>query len=45
MTRARVLLADDHRIVCEGLKSLLANDFEIVGMVEDGLALVAADAG
>ena len=42
MTRARVLLADDHRIVCEGLKSLLAIDFEIVGMVEDGLALVAA---
>jgi len=38
----RVLLADDHRVVSEGLKRLLADDFELVGMVEDGRALVAA---
>jgi len=37
-----VLLADDHRIVAEGLKSLLANDFELVGIVEDGRSLIAA---
>jgi DNA-binding NarL/FixJ family response regulator len=37
-----VLLADDHRLVAEGLKSLLANEFELVGVVEDGRALVAA---
>jgi DNA-binding NarL/FixJ family response regulator len=37
-----VLLADDHRMVSEGLKHLLADDFELVGMVEDGRALVAA---
>ena len=42
MNRPRVLLADDHRVVSEGLKRLLAEDFELVGMVEDGLALVAA---
>ena len=42
MSRPRVLLADDHRIVSEGLKSLLDEDFELVGMVEDGRALVAA---
>ncbi len=42
MTRARVLLADDHRIVAEGLKSLLSAEFELVGVVEDGRALVAA---
>ena len=42
MSRPRVLLADDHRIVSEGLKGLLADDFELVGMVEDGRALVAA---
>jgi DNA-binding NarL/FixJ family response regulator len=42
MSRPRVLLADDHRIVSEGLKGLLAEDFELVGMVEDGRALVAA---
>lgn len=42
MTRARVLLADDHRMVTEGLKNLLADDFELVGAVEDGRALLAA---
>lgn len=42
MSRPRVLLADDHRIVSEGLKSLLTDDFELVGTVEDGHALVAA---
>jgi DNA-binding NarL/FixJ family response regulator len=42
MSRARVLLADDHRMVTEGLKSLLADDFELVGIVEDGRALLAA---
>jgi DNA-binding NarL/FixJ family response regulator len=42
MNRPRVLLADDHRMVMEGLKSLLADDFEVVGAVEDGHALLAA---
>jgi DNA-binding NarL/FixJ family response regulator len=41
VSRPRVLLADDHRVVSEGLKRLLADDFELVGMVEDGRALVA----
>ena len=42
MNRARVLLADDHRVVGEGLKRILADDFDLVGVVEDGRALVAA---
>jgi DNA-binding NarL/FixJ family response regulator len=42
VSRARVLLADDHRVVSEGLKRVLADDFELVGVVEDGRALVAA---
>src|SRR5262245_29960329 len=42
MSRPRVLLADDHRMVAEGLKSLLADDFDLVGVVENGHALVAA---
>jgi DNA-binding NarL/FixJ family response regulator len=42
VSRPRVLLADDHRVVSEGLKHLLADDFDLVGMVEDGRALVAA---
>jgi DNA-binding NarL/FixJ family response regulator len=41
-SKPRVLLADDHRIVAEGLKGLLAEEFELVGMVEDGRALVKA---
>jgi DNA-binding NarL/FixJ family response regulator len=40
MRRARVLLADDHRIVAEGLSSLLTAEFELAGVVEDGRALV-----
>jgi DNA-binding NarL/FixJ family response regulator len=42
--RVRVLLADDHRLVAEGLKSLLASEFDLVGLVEDGRALVEAAA-
>ena len=42
MSKARVLLADDHKIVLEGLKSLLEPEFELVGSVTDGRALVAA---
>jgi DNA-binding NarL/FixJ family response regulator len=38
----RVLLADDHAIVLEGLRRVLEPDFEIVGEVVDGRALVAA---
>ena len=38
--KPRVLLADDHRMVAEGLKSLLVEEFELVGIVEDGRALV-----
>ena len=42
MRRPRVLLADDHKIVAEGLRSILEPEFEIVGTVEDGRALVEA---
>jgi DNA-binding NarL/FixJ family response regulator len=40
MKKPRVLLADDHKIVLEGLEGLLGDEFEIVGSVEDGRALV-----
>lgn len=42
MKRPRILLADDHRIVAEGLRSLIEPEFELVGIVEDGRALVEA---
>ena len=40
--RPKVLLADDHRMVAEGLKSLFSAEFELVGVVEDGRALIEA---
>jgi DNA-binding NarL/FixJ family response regulator len=42
MSKARILLADDHRIVIEGLKKLLDPEYDVVGAVEDGRALIAA---
>jgi DNA-binding NarL/FixJ family response regulator len=40
MDKTTVLLADDHKIVLEGLKGLLADEFDVVGTVEDGRSLV-----
>ena len=42
MRRTRVLLADDHTIVAEGLKSLLQEHYDLVGTVTDGYQLVEA---
>ena len=42
MTRPRVLLADDHTMFSQGLQSLLEDDFDLVGAVADGEALVEA---
>jgi DNA-binding NarL/FixJ family response regulator len=41
MTRPRVLLADDHALMLDGLVRLLADDFDIVGTAENGRALIA----
>lgn len=40
MTRPRVLLADDHRIVAAGLQALLADAYELVGLAQDGRSLL-----
>jgi len=37
-----IVLADDHRMVAESLKSLLEPQFDVVSIVEDGEALVIA---
>jgi DNA-binding NarL/FixJ family response regulator len=42
MKRPRVLLADDHALVIEGLRHLLEGEVDLVGTVEDGRALLAA---
>jgi len=40
MSKTTVLLADDHKIVLEGLKGLLEDEYEIVGAVGDGRELL-----
>lgn len=40
MTRARILLADDHTLFLEALTNVLALDFDVVGQVKDGRALL-----
>jgi DNA-binding NarL/FixJ family response regulator len=42
MSKARILLADDHLIVLEGEKTVLAERYEIVGAVSDGRGLLEA---
>lgn len=42
MPRTRVLLADDHAVVAQGLEALLKNTFELVGIVYDGRSLLDA---
>ena len=42
MTRARVVLADDHSLVLEGIRKLLDKNVDLVGVVGDGRALVKA---
>jgi DNA-binding NarL/FixJ family response regulator len=40
--RHRLLLADDHTLLLEGIRLLLEPEFELVGSVEDGQSLLAA---
>jgi len=40
--KTKVLLAEDHTVVAEGLQALLKDSFELVGVVHDGRALLEA---
>jgi DNA-binding NarL/FixJ family response regulator len=42
MSRKRILLADDHSEMLDEVRALLDQDYEIVGAVQDGKALVTA---
>jgi len=42
MTRTRVLIADDHAILLDAFKRLLEPEYDVVGTVTDGQALVQA---
>lgn len=40
MPRSKILLADDHSLVLQGIRNLLENQHDIVGSVSDGASLV-----
>ncbi len=42
MSRPKILVADDHRILAEGLRGLLEPEYDLVEIVEDGRALLEA---
>jgi len=42
MKRSRILLADDHMLILEGLRKILEPRHEVVGAVSDGRSLVDA---
>jgi DNA-binding NarL/FixJ family response regulator len=42
INRSRILIADDHNLVAELCKRLLETEFDVVGVVGDGRALVRA---
>jgi DNA-binding NarL/FixJ family response regulator len=42
LSRSRILLADDHKLLLEAFKNLLEPEFEIVGTCSDGREVLAA---
>ena len=40
MTRPKILIADDHKMFAQGLAGLLEDEFDLVGIVENGQALL-----
>jgi DNA-binding NarL/FixJ family response regulator len=40
MKRTSILLADDHSMICAALQKLLEPEYEVIGCVGDGRALV-----
>jgi DNA-binding NarL/FixJ family response regulator len=40
--KVTVILADDHKIILEGLKNLLEEEFEVLGQAEDGRQLLSS---
>lgn len=42
MTRARIVVADDHPLTLEGVRAVLERNHEVVGTVTDGRALIEA---
>ena len=42
MARVRILLADDHKEIRDSVVCMLESEFDVLGAVEDGSALLEA---
>src|SRR5262245_854694 len=42
MFNPKIIVADDHKIVAEGIVALLIGSFDVVAVVNDGIALIDA---
>src|SRR6516162_3116819 len=40
MKRIRILLADDHTLICDAIRKLLEPEYEVIGSVGDGRAVL-----
>ncbi|WP_447969211.1 response regulator [Nitrospira sp. M1] len=40
MTRPRILLADDHTLIAEGVSKLIESEFDLIGIIQDGQTLI-----
>ena len=41
MSKARILLADDHMLLLDGLRHLLERNYDLIGIVQDGQSVVS----
>ena len=41
MSKARILLADDHMLLLDGLRHLLERHYDLIGIVQDGQSVVS----
>ena len=42
MTKVRVMVADDHQILAQGVRGLLEPEFDVVAVMADGRELISA---
>ena len=42
MSKPRILLADNHMLILDGLRNLLERHYDLVGTVQDGQSVVNA---
>ncbi|MEZ5396466.1 MAG: response regulator transcription factor [Bryobacterales bacterium] len=40
MAKPRIIVAEDHKLVADGIRALVSDEFELIGVVDNGLELV-----